>query len=171
MSGSFLARDFEKSYERMQKLIEEAVTEIFQSGGANFLSTEPLASLGFTRGSKMLSSCFQYEVRNHTGAKLLNIKAYDKILDLVGREATHLVSTRLSTILASGKDPGAFESMIRRNQRCGVTRLEVSICREALDRHNLLQCDYRGTWHEKMCTAMGQLVEYVLNDRDILELT
>ena len=110
-------------------------------------------------------------MRDRVGAKLLNIKAYDKILDLIGREATHLVSSRLSTILASGKDPGAFESMIRRNQRCGVTRLEVSICREALDRHNLLRCDYGGNWNEKICTAMGQLVEYVLNDRDILEQT
>ena len=116
-------------------------------------------SLDFTRGSNLLNSCFQYEVRDTLGKKLLNIKVYDKILDLVGREATHLVSSRLSTILASGRDPGAFENMIRRNQNCGITRLEVSICREALERFDHFQRDFGGHWHVSMCGAMDQLVK------------
>ena len=57
----------------------------------------------------------QYEVRDKLGCKLLNIKVYNKILDLVGREATFLVSTRLSKVLSSGSTPGAFERLISRN--------------------------------------------------------
>lgn len=142
----------------MAMLIKACVNEIFQFPDTNLLSPGALPSLDFTRGSNLLSSCFQYEVRDTLGIKLLNIKVYDKILDLVGREATHLVSSRLSTMLASGKDPGAFENMIRRNQNCGITRLEVSICREALERYDPFQRDFGGHWHVKMCGAMDQLV-------------
>ena len=61
--------------------------------------------------------------------------------------------------------------MIRKNQNCGVTRLEVSICREALERYDPFQRDFGGHWHVKMCGAMEQLVEQVINKREILELT
>lgn len=115
MTGSFIASDFEKDFESMKKKIQQTVTEIFQFPDTNFLSSRPIDSLVIQKGSNLLESCFQYEVREKLGAKLLNIKAYDKILDLVGREATHLVSSRLSKVLSSGSTPGAFERLISRN--------------------------------------------------------
>ena len=90
-------------------------------------------SLDFTRGSNLLNSCFQYEVRDSLGTKLLNIKVYDKMLDLIGREHIHTVSSRLKTVLCSGHQPGAFERMIHKNQYCGVTRVEVSILPDAIE--------------------------------------
>jgi len=47
------------------------------------------------------------------GDKLLNIKVYDKILDLVGREATHLVSTRMAMVIGATNQLGKFERLIR----------------------------------------------------------
>ena len=108
-------------------------------------------------------------MRDKLGAKLINIKAYDKILDLVGREATFLVSTRLSKVLSSGSTPGAFERLISRNLHCGTTRLEMSICSEALDRCWPSNTNSGNDWHFFVGNAMYQLVDKVLNSYDCIQ--
>ena len=69
--------------------------------------------------------------------KLLNIKVYDKMLDLIAREATHLVGSRISTILASKYHKNVFNNRISRAKLFGLTRLEVSICHSAIVKFSL----------------------------------
>ena len=47
----------------------------------------------------------------------------------------------------------------------------MSICREALDRYEPSHRDFGGTWHLRVCNSMDRLVEFVLNNRTILQLT
>jgi hypothetical protein len=56
-----------------------------------------------------LDSCLQYQVKDDLGNKLLKIKVYDKVLDLVSKEASFLVSSRVSTILGCKQQIGSFE--------------------------------------------------------------
>ena len=170
MTGSFITDDFDKAVKTLGILTRTSVGEIFQSDNTNFLSRHNLDSLKICKGSNLLESCFQYEVRDNEGAKLLNIKTYDKILDLVGREATHLVSSRLSTILSSGSQPDAFEKLIRKNQHRGTTRLELSICREALKQYSPWGRSIKKEWNSKICNAMDKLVQSVLNHRKVKNL-
>ena len=44
------------------------------------------------------------------------VKAYDKIIDLVAREGSHLVGSRIATILGSTYQLGLFEKRIRKAQ-------------------------------------------------------
>ena len=53
------------------------------------------------RGDNIRSTCYQYAVSDRAGCKLLVVKFYDKMLDLIGREATHTVSSRIATIVGS----------------------------------------------------------------------
>ena len=72
------------------------------------------------------------------GSKLLNIKFYDKMMDLAAREATHLVGSRIATILGSKHSLNVFDKRISLAQLTGLTRLEVSICRDALRKYSPL---------------------------------
>jgi hypothetical protein len=48
-----------------------------------------------TRGNNNLDTCYQYAVLDEKKDKLLNIKVYDKTLDLIGRDGTQMVGSRL----------------------------------------------------------------------------
>ena len=45
--------------------------------------------------------------------KLLVIKVYDKVLDLIARDGINLVGSRISTILGSSRKLGLFEKLLR----------------------------------------------------------
>ena len=165
LSGSFITNDFDKAFKTFGILTRSCVDEIFKSESTNFLTHQNLGALKIVSGSNLLDSCFQYEVKDNKGVKLLNIKAYDKILDLVGREATFIVSSRLSTILSSGSLPGAFEKLIRKNQDRGITRLELSINEESIRRYDPWNRTMRRLWDKKICNALDKLVQSVLNHR------
>ena len=74
---------------------------MFSYKDTNFLSLVALPELTVRRGDNIRSTCYQYAVFDGVGCKVLVIKFYDKILDLIGREATHMVSSRIATIVGS----------------------------------------------------------------------
>ena len=60
-----------------------------------------LSDLKVMRGDNIIETCYQYTVKDQEGEKLLAIKFYDKVLDLVARDGCHLVGSRIATILGS----------------------------------------------------------------------
>jgi len=38
------------------------------------------------RGQNILDTCYQYHVKDDKNARILNVKIYDKLLDLIARE-------------------------------------------------------------------------------------
>ena len=67
----------------------------------NPLSPGALHDLQVTRGDNNLDTCFQYCVLDADTDKILNIKIYDKVLDLAGRDYFHTVGSRIPEILGS----------------------------------------------------------------------
>ena len=61
---------------------------IFLRQGLNFLKIGPINDLRVVKNSNTLSTCYQYEVKDENNDKMLNLKIYDKIMDLVSREGT-----------------------------------------------------------------------------------
>ena len=61
----------------------------------NFLTGSEIGDIRVTKGGNTLSTCFQFDVKDSDGAKILTIKVYDKIMDLISREATHLVGSSI----------------------------------------------------------------------------
>ena len=52
-----------------------------------------------------------------------------------------------------------------------MSRLEVSICRAAIDEFSPWNPSIKTEWHTKMTKAMYKLMQYVLNDSSALTLT
>ena len=51
------------------------------------------------RGNNNLDTCYQYAVVVEKNDKLLNVKVYDKFLDLIGRDGIQMVGSRVGNIL------------------------------------------------------------------------
>jgi hypothetical protein len=60
-----------------------------------------MVGLTVHKGENNLTSCYQYTVDDMSGIKVMNIKFYDKFMDLIGREAFHTVGSRLNVIVGS----------------------------------------------------------------------
>ena len=60
--------------------------------------------------------------------KLLNIKIYDKTLDMIGRDGFQRVGSRLDQVLGAKREFNLFTKRICDASKTGLTRLEVSIC-------------------------------------------
>ena len=56
------------------------------------------------------------------------------MIDLVAREGTHAIGSRIANIVGSKYTMDAFDWKLQLAKDCGMTRLEVSICRGAFRR-------------------------------------
>lgn len=66
--------------------MQRAVDSIFSQETLNFLSLRPVLGLKVSRGDNQLDTCYQFSVKGFNDKKLLNIKCYDKVLDLLSRD-------------------------------------------------------------------------------------
>ena len=119
----------------MQKLVQKTIRETFDRMDDNFISLDPLPDLTTRRGDNNLETCYQYAVQDSYGCKVLNVKFYDKMLDLVSREGSHPVGSRIATIVGATKTKDAFTHRVRQSLRTGLTRVEVSMCAAALAKY------------------------------------
>ena len=86
--GSLLPADRDEAYDAVKALLEDELGEIFRDSATNFLSTTPLTGLRLRKGDNNLATCLQYAVLDANDLKILQVKIYDKIMDLVGRDGT-----------------------------------------------------------------------------------
>ena len=105
----------------MKKQLQDLMTEISGDAAINFFPQdvegdcgEPDKSLTVVMGDNNLQTSFQYTVRQK-GTKVMTIKVYDKILDLIGREGSKAIGSRLCDILGSKRKAGSsIEERVRK---------------------------------------------------------
>ena len=133
--GSFQPKDFNTAYSLVQDRVATAVRDIFTDARMNFLSRTSVAPLSVRKGRNNLSSSFQYEVRGPDGEKLLQVKVYDKVLDLLGREGIDLVGSRAREVVGANSFLTLMNLKLKAAKDAGLTRLEISLCADALSKH------------------------------------
>ena len=79
----------------MKELLTVELRQLFSSAETNFLTGCEIGDIRVTQGGNTLPTCFQFDVKDSDGVKILTIKVYDKIMDLISREATHLVGSSI----------------------------------------------------------------------------
>ena len=99
MKGSFLPDLGKSCHNEISQLLSRVIEQVFSTESTNFLSLGSINGLHVIRGDNNLDTCYQYTVLDEANDKLLNIKMYDKTLDLIGRDGTQMVGSRLSQIL------------------------------------------------------------------------
>ena len=89
-------------------------------------------------------------MKDKPGNKLLVIKIYDKMLDLVARDGGNIVGSKMNKILGAKRELSLFEKRIRLAQYDGMTRVEVSICHDAIMKFRPDLPPVMTLWHMKM---------------------
>ena len=69
--------------------MEKSINHILSTKNTNFLALGPIDDIRVVSGGNRLDTCFQYAVKNEEGEKLLNIKVYDKLLEMMTRDSSH----------------------------------------------------------------------------------
>ena len=120
-----------------KKLLNDLVGRVFCGDDTNFLSLTKVEDLRVHSGENNLDSCKQFQIKDGEHCKIMIVKFYDKLLDLVAREGTHQVGSRMATVLGSSHKLSVFNKRLSSSQYTGLSRLEVSICEEALMRYKI----------------------------------
>ena len=102
------------TYQHVKTTLSRAIQQIFSTDRTNFLALTTLSDLEVIRGDNNLDTCFQYVIQDDDGRKLMVVKLYDKLLDLMTRDGTQLVGSRMATILGSKQYLSLFEKRIRK---------------------------------------------------------
>lgn len=99
MKGSFIPDLGNLCHYEISQLLSKAIEQVFSLNSSNFLSLNSVSGLRVTRGDNNLDTCYQYAVLDEEKDKLLNVKVYEKTLDLIGRDGLQMVGSRLGNIL------------------------------------------------------------------------
>ena len=94
--GAFLPTEKDQTFKLIKERLTEAIEEILTNVRLNFLPNGAPMQFKVIRGNKPLTTCYQYEVKYNHGVKLMAVKIYDKVLDMIGREFRHTVSSRIN---------------------------------------------------------------------------
>jgi len=108
MLGAFLPNESKQLHKEIGEILGQTITEVFQAESHNFLSLGSISDLRVIRGDNNLDTCYQYAVVDGQADKLLNVKMYDKTLDLIGRDGTQMIGSRLDHVLGSSGQYNAF---------------------------------------------------------------
>ncbi len=77
-------------------------------------------------GDKQLDSCYQYAVLDIEEKKVLNIKVYGKLSELIGRDGSKLFGSKIKEIVGCKRQVCKHDQKFRIAKDNGMTRLEIS---------------------------------------------
>ena len=107
-------------------------------------------------------------MQDSNGCKVLNIKFYEKIIDLISREATHPVGSRIAQIVGATSNKDAFHHRVRESLRTGMSRVEVSMCPAAFTEYDPKSALHGQMGCNKIQAFLDHLVSNVMNHKSTL---
>ena len=168
--GAFIPTWNTNTFKAIKHRLQGAITMLFTSEPPNFLSLGRISDLKVVRGQNILDTCYQYHVLNSRSKKVLNIKFYDKMMDLISREDLHTIGSRTSKIVGAKGKHDRFDLKLKQAQYFGMTRVEISICEAAFNDYSPLDASVKTIFHKKIQTALAYIVSEVLNYKAIREM-
>lgn len=96
-----MAHRLPETFNLVKSKLEIALNTIFAYASSNFYSLNPLSGLCVLRGDNILESCYQFVIKDNEAKKIMVVKFYDKIMDLISREGSHMVGSRINAIVGS----------------------------------------------------------------------
>ena len=117
------------------------------------------------RGDNNLATCYQYAVQDGNRCKALNIKFYEKIIDLISREGSLPVGSRIAKIVGATPNKDGIHRRVRESLRTGLTRVEVSVCATAFTKYDSRNMLAGKSGCRKIQTFIDKLIANCLNHK------
>ena len=99
--GSFIPEKNTECEQNILAILREKLTGVFAWKFVCTGNNNEVANLRISLGDNRLDTCFQYQVKDPCGNKFMNIKIYDKSMDLCSREGISLIGSRLNKALGA----------------------------------------------------------------------
>ena len=109
--------------------------------------------------------------KDNDGKKLLVIKIYNKTLELISRDASFTVGSKVNLILGSKQQLNMFDKRLNQTQCTGMARLEISICDEAISKYEPHKKPNCTVFYPRVKAAFAKLIDEVLNHDYIVHQT
>ena len=167
LEGSFMPAEGSNCRQVIHELLNSVVPQIFMSDDSNFLSLSSISDFRVRHGSNNLDTCLQYEVVNNAGEKILNVKFYDKVLDLIARDGYLMVGSRIGQVIGFSGEVNALTKRLLKAEKSGVCRLEISIHRHAFATYRPWQPSVKTRWPFAIPNALSKIVKGVLGDKRV----
>ena len=100
--------------------------------------------------------------------KILTVKVYDKIVDLVSRDGTCMLGSKINQVISSKNQLTELNARLSRAENTGLTRLEISIHGSALFNYDSVAPSIRTVWPKQVQLALNHLVDVFMNDELVL---
>ena len=99
--GSFIPDVQSTAFDAMRETLKDELEHILSYGETNFLSFHTIGDLTITKGQNNLETCFQFDVKDDDGDKILTVKVYDKDIDLISRDGSKMVGSKTNAVVCS----------------------------------------------------------------------
>ena len=119
-------------------------------------------------GNNNLPTCYHYTVHDDEDIKILTVKVYDKIIDLVSRDGTCMLGSKINQVISSKNQLTELNARLSRAENTGLTRLEISIHGSALFNYDSVAPSIRKIWPQQVKLALNNLVDEFMNDDELL---
>ena len=103
LHGSFIADNQIQDYEYMREHLRTLIDQDVKSGGYPPLFKRG-KELRVVAGDNNMRSSFQAKLLNNANQKEAVIKVYDKVLDLLSRQGTDAVGSRMKWLIESASE-------------------------------------------------------------------
>ena len=120
------------------------------------------------RGDNNLATCYQYAVQDGDRCKVLNVKFYEKIIDLISREGSLPVGSRIAKIVGATPNKDGLHRRVSESLRTGLTRVEVSVCPAAFTEYDPKSALHGQMGCNKIQAFLDHLVSNVMNHESTL---
>ncbi len=89
----------------------------------------------------------------------MNIKLYEKVLELIGRDGFKLVGSKIKEIVGSKRSVGKFENRFKKASNFGVTRLEISFMFSNLPEYSFNQPSMKTLFGPNASNFIHEIIE------------
>ena len=168
--GSFLPDDRRYAYEILKPLVQAAIDQITTCRQLNLFHPFNVGFLRVLAAHGSLETCFKFAAHSLGIGKIATIKVYDKVLDLMGREGCLPVGSRIKTIVGSRQQLDQLSRSMKKAQRTGLTRVELSMHLPQAFDQVLMGAFMRQEWNSMIPKALMSITDDVLNSAKVVRL-
>jgi hypothetical protein len=151
----------------IQNAIQTCIEELLANGNLKFFTHNSISCPIVKIESKNLASCWKFNVHDEKDKKVLTVKVYDKIADMVGREGVKLVGSNLSKVVGSCYNLDVMSKKVRAAKNHGITRVEVSFYFDDSDEYRFGQPFMNNMFHSNASILLKRITTKVINEPTI----
>ena len=99
--GAFMPDNPKVAFNMIKSALQTLIDEMIEEKKFKFFNLSSIPCPKVVRGQNNLDCCQQFAITDENGVKVMNVKFYDKVFDLMARAGARPVDSRVNMIIGS----------------------------------------------------------------------